>query len=65
MTRQTHWNLHWRNINADPLEIKAFKFKKDGARRKNTSGKAAAMAKSRQVKKIIEAILDPKLSRHQ
>jgi hypothetical protein len=45
--------------------MKAFKFKKDGAQQKNTSGKAAAMAKSHQVKKIIEAILDPKLSRPQ
>jgi hypothetical protein len=54
-----------RNINADPLEMKAFEFKKDGAQGKKTSGKAAAMAKSRQVKKIIEAILDPKLSRPQ
>jgi hypothetical protein len=59
-------NLNRHNVTTvEQLEMNSFEFKKDGASRKNASGKAAAMAKSRQVKKIIEAILDPKLSRPQ
>jgi hypothetical protein len=63
----THPNLRQRqnNANAEPLEMGAFEFKKNGAARTNGGGKAAAMAKSRQMKNILDTILDPKLSRPQ
>jgi hypothetical protein len=53
------------SVNTEPLERRAFEFKRNGVVRMNASGKAASMAKSRQVKKILDSILDPKLSRPQ
>jgi hypothetical protein len=45
-----------------PLETDAFKYTKDGSLRKDSSGKASAMAKSRQVNNITNAIIDNNLT---
>jgi hypothetical protein len=52
----------FRSITSEPVEEEAFEFTKEGKARKNTSGKAAQMAKSRQVSKIRNAILNSGLS---
>jgi hypothetical protein len=49
----------------DPLENDAFEYKRNGARRKNISGKSGQMAKSRQITRIRNAILDSSLNQSQ
>ena len=54
--------LNFWPISTEPMEEEAFKFTKKGKTQKNTSGKAAQMAKLRQVTKIRTAIFDSRLS---
>ena len=49
----------------DPLEDDAFDYKRNGLLRKNVSGKSGQMAKSRQVTRIRNAILDSSLNQSQ
>jgi DnaJ-domain-containing protein 1 len=53
------------SVSAEPMQDDAFKFNKKGESRKNSSVKAAQMAKCRQVAKICNAILNRALSQAQ
>ena len=53
---------NFRSLPTQPVEEKAFEFTKTGEPRPNTSGKAAQMAKSRQVTQIRKSILNTGLS---
>ncbi len=61
--RQKKQNL-W-SLTTQPVEEDAFEFTRTGEPRKNNSGKAAQMAKSRQVTKIRNSILNSGLSHAQ